>query len=108
MALIILNDLLSIITLINCLGQFTQETVYLYLSRTRLFDFELISRFMGLLDRCLNCLLFQLSHLTTENPIDDGQARSNIYNAQELEDCDEALEIDSKFFAVGEKTLGKN
>ncbi len=39
--------------------------------------------------------------------MDDEQARSNIYNAQELEDCDEALEIDSKFFAVGERTPGK-
>jgi hypothetical protein len=36
-----------------------------------------------------------------ENPTDDGQSRSNIYNAQELEDVDESLEADTKFYVVG-------
>jgi hypothetical protein len=44
-----------------------------------------------------------MSALTTENPTDDGQSRSNIYNAQELEDVDESLEVESKFFVFDGK-----
>ena len=44
-----------------------------------------------------------MSALTTSTPTDDGQSRSNIYNAQELEDVDESLEVDSKFFVYDGK-----
>ena len=52
-------------------------------------------------------LFFQLSSQISQTPTDDGQSASNIYNAQELEDCDETLEIDSKFYVLSSADADK-
>ena len=48
-----------------------------------------------------------MSTLSTANPGDDGQSRSNIYNAQELEDVDESLDVDNKFYVVAGNDVKK-